>query len=504
MVRSSTSAALAFAATAAAINQPPPVPSNAQIGELAFPVTCQIYGFISQTFDTVFTATAPVYGGSGQEIYYTDVVGTIDVPSYITSLAPLINAKQASANVTVNLDLDNASPATFQAFSGTLNNITFPFGEDAKIRVPAGNGTLPPIGPVTLGTAGVPHRIHLGQVTVSIELQKEDGSNAFGPIPVTCGQQNIDYIIGSVDVDTSSGPPYAPSNGFVPAFPPTPNLYESGAFRFPYDCNFGPLGDYTLDLEIAGTIPAYFAPGSQFSLSNAQSFLRVPDSLSSLAVSAFPDAKTFETTVTEFDILFDNAQPATYNVAKTPIHASSPISGSDVIIAIPETGSLNVGPITAGKDGQIVAVAVGSANASVAIADASGNALLTLPVTCKVMSPLELIGVPITSQIPDDYALGIKQKSSSSATSSSAGFSLPTIKARDSTCFDDGDCFFAGGKCIKASGQITGTCQKTASATLATATSAASATPTDATCFDDGDCILSGGKCAKASGQITG
>jgi len=124
MVRSVIAVA-ALAATVSAVNQPPPVPQNAQIGLLAFPVTCSIYGFINQTFKTVFTATAPVFGGSGQQIYYTDVVGNIDVPANIVNLAPLVGAKQATANVTVYLNLDNASPANLLVYQQTINNIQF-------------------------------------------------------------------------------------------------------------------------------------------------------------------------------------------------------------------------------------------------------------------------------------------------------------------------------------------------------------------------------------------
>nr|POE48767.1 hypothetical protein CFP56_38863 [Quercus suber] len=401
MVRPSASAALAFASTVLAVNQPPPVPQDAQIGKLNFPVTCAVYGLLNQTFEAVFTATAPVFGGSGQEIYYTDVVGTIDIPSTITSLGGLVGATQAQANVTANLKLTNASPANLQVYKATLNNVPFAFGQDATIRIPPGSGTLPPLGPVTLGAPNQAHRIFLGQVDVSIELQDTTGKNVLGPIPV-----NIDFVIGSVNVDSSSGPALAPAVGYVPAFPPTPALYESGSFRFPYNCNFG-----NLDLTIGGEIPTYFAPGQKFSLTYADSFLRVPASLVKLAKSAFPNLKSFDTTITSFNILFTNASPATFNAAATPIKSSIDVTGAsgstDFVIPIPQSGYLpNVGPITAGSAGTIAGVAIGTANATVVLTDNTGKSLLTLPVTCNVPAPLELIGVPITTQKPGNYTLG--------------------------------------------------------------------------------------------------
>lgn len=50
-------------------------------------VTCKIFDTIDYTFNSLFTATAPITYGAGQEIYYTDVTGVITIPSNIASLA---------------------------------------------------------------------------------------------------------------------------------------------------------------------------------------------------------------------------------------------------------------------------------------------------------------------------------------------------------------------------------------------------------------------------------
>jgi hypothetical protein len=379
-------------------------------------VTCNLLGFLPQTFKTVFTATAPVFGGSGQQIYYTDVVGNIEIPSYIVNLAPLVGATQAQANVTVNLRLTNASPSNLQIYKSTINNIRFPPGGAANVRIPQGSGTLPNLGPVTLGAANTAHRIYLGQVTVFIALQNDAGKTVFGPIAVTCGQQDVDFIIGSVNVDNSNGAALAPKNGFVATLPPTPNLFQSGAFRFPYSCDFGAVGKYPLDLEIVGTIPSYFKPGQQFNLANAQSFLRVPTNLTTLAKNAFPQATTFQSTISEFEILFTGASPASYNVAASSSiisNAAIPAAGQQLIIAIPENGYLNaIGPITAGSSGT-TGIAVGQAKASINVLDASGTTLLNLAATCNVPAPLELIGVTISPKTPGNYSLGVNNTPSS-------------------------------------------------------------------------------------------
>lgn len=104
------------------------------------------------------------------------------------------------------------------------------------------------------------------------------------------------------------------------------------------------LGPQVVDLTIDGTIPTYFNPGQQFSLTNANSFLRVSPSLVAAAKQLFPNVATFDTTVSEFDILFTNASPSLFNVARTPLESSVDVTGSNnVIIPIPRSGFLTVG-----------------------------------------------------------------------------------------------------------------------------------------------------------------
>lgn len=81
-------------------------------------------------------------------------------------------------------------------------------------------------------------------------------------------------------------------------------------------------------------------------------------------------------------------------MAQTPLESKIDVSGSDpnLVIPIPKNGLLTVGPITAGQNNQVVSIGVGNATASAVLRDASGAALLTLPITCNTPSPLELIG----------------------------------------------------------------------------------------------------------------
>jgi hypothetical protein len=361
-----------------------------------------------------------VLGGSGQAVYLTDVVGNIFIPQSVIGLGSIVGGKQASANITIYLTVENASPSRILAFSGIIDNIAFPSSGQGVIRLPA-QGTLPPIGPIILGTAGVPARIHLDTVEVEIELQHSDGSNAFGPIPVSCPKQNINYILGAINVNSSTGPQLSASIGSVPSFPPTPSGYESGAFRIPYNCSFGGLGVYELDLTIAGTIPTYVAPGGSFSLTNGESFLTIPLALTQLAKKAFPQATTFHTTISSFIVQMANAVPAQFDpFASAPLISDVNIPNNpatQLVIPIPQPGSFNVGPFAAAQlpagglfapisPPLVVGLSLGTSNASVEVQDFFGNVLLTLATNCFPAETITLVGIPITNQVPDNYTLG--------------------------------------------------------------------------------------------------
>lgn len=164
-------------------NLAPPVPEDAQIGALHFPITCLILGSLNQTFDVDFTGTAPAYGGSGQEVYFSDTAGVIQIPDALLQYARNLNATYASSNFSVNINVTNATPQTLMAFSA-VENITFPATGGTSLRFPPGNGTLAPAGPFTLGEPNVVSRIQLGNTYVSMVLYNATGHAVSGPIDV--------------------------------------------------------------------------------------------------------------------------------------------------------------------------------------------------------------------------------------------------------------------------------------------------------------------------------
>jgi len=207
-----------------------------------------------------------------------------------------------------------------------------------------------------------------------------------------------------------------PTNGYVPDFPFFPLNTEYGFFRFPYSCVFGSFGESLLDLTIGGTIPTFFAPGQKFNLTQSENFLRVPASIVNRAKKAHPNITTLYTSISQFDVLFTNAYPATFNAASKPLTASVDITDVNatepIVVPVPQSGDLSLGLVTASNTiGDIVHVSVGNATAVAQFRDACGKSLLSLHVTCSPVAYLELIGIVITDQKPDNFTLGVNHAS---------------------------------------------------------------------------------------------
>lgn len=115
------------------------------------------------TYNFTLTTTAPVAGLSGQQLYYTETVIGIDLPEvYLASYSEDFQGFNYTVPVNVGLDLTNAAPVSINV-TGTGHAPT----SQLHIRIPD-SGTLPPIGPVTLGATGETHQFDLGKVNFTV------------------------------------------------------------------------------------------------------------------------------------------------------------------------------------------------------------------------------------------------------------------------------------------------------------------------------------------------
>lgn len=398
----SSIAALAGAAAAAGVNQAPNVPVAGQIGALDFGVTCEIPILGNMTFGGFFTATAPIQANSGQKIYYDDLIADVTVPGSLTGLAALVGSHSVNANIKVALSLDNATPSNYQVFPNGLqiNNVTFSPGKPVTVRVPT-NGTLAPIGPITMGAAGKTHLIHLGEIDIGLTILGSNGTPVFGPLPITCPPQAIPYDIGIVNIlpaNTLPAGDLSLSTAGQNVFAPITNGQETGSFRFPYSCTFASALKSDVDLTITGTVPTYFNPGQKFSVTDSFAYLRLPASLVSTITSAFPSAGSIRTNANDFEIGVTNGSPASINVLSTPVSVTTPVTkGQELDIAIPASGTLTIGPITAGAPGQELFLDSRNATGTADILDTTGKSLGSVDFVCSPKYASQLIGIPVTT-----------------------------------------------------------------------------------------------------------
>ncbi|KAF2760906.1 hypothetical protein EJ05DRAFT_497477 [Pseudovirgaria hyperparasitica] len=349
-----TSVASCLLGVAIAVNEAPIVPVAAQIGALDFGITCQVPILGNYTFAGFFTATAAIQANAGQEIYYTDLVAEVTIPSSITTLGGLIGARSVDANVKVALDLENASPATFNIFPNGLqiNDIKFTPGSPVTVRVPT-NGTLQPLGPITMGAAGTTHAIHLGEV--DIEIMIPFGPTKF-PLDVKCPPQAI-----------------------------------------PYDCDFSGVIQQEIDLTISGTVPTYLNPGKTFSVDDVYAYLRVPAALTAQVKAIIPEAKTGRVTADNFTIAVKNGSPGAYNALPTPqVVEFEFVDGQEIGIAVPKDETFSIGPLVPGMSGSELFLDAGDASGAVDILDGEGATVITVPFTCVPKYTSSLIGIPVT------------------------------------------------------------------------------------------------------------
>lgn len=325
-------------------------------------------------------------------MYFTDVTATIVTSGQVSKLAVQSGATSADVLTFVDIDFINAYPAQFAVFPDGLwvNGTQIVDGQNITVTVPT-TGVLAPVGPVTMGSAGQDASIFIGALTAEIYLHTN--SSVIGPLNITCAASNTSIILGTINVEGEpDSTPYAPANGFKPDFPDLPSNGEFGFYRVNYDCSIGDKSGMPLDLIFGGFLEGSYPAGSDFSFDNITSFLTLNQGLLSSLREEY-GAASLETIIDTIDIGLTNASPSPLNVLKTPItiDATFPDTG-DLVLAIPQTGSLDAGPFTASADaaGQYMLLSLGDTTASLTLLDDGGCEIDTLPVTCSPYGVLDL------------------------------------------------------------------------------------------------------------------
>ncbi len=160
---------------------------------------------------------------------------------------------------------------------------------------------------------------------------------------------------------------------------------QAGSFNVPLSCTLPILGATTFVVTISGVTGTSLGPNQQFYLTGGHGSLQVPQALTNLGVSI--GATSAVATLSDLEIDASGATPTSINAAATPLTIVTPVAtGTTSSVDIPASGTLTIGPFTAGPSGQ-VELSMGAAVASIQLQNAAGPIAGTLSVNCAAPSP---------------------------------------------------------------------------------------------------------------------
>lgn len=378
------------------------IPQGSQIGTGTVPVSCNVPVLGKMTFIAKGTGAVGTVIGPGQQFSITDASGDLEVPGFFFTLAAVVGAKTVDAQInTLNIDANGASPGAINMASSPIDVTGIPVvpGQSQVVDAPMAGQPKFTIGPFTAPQSG-PVSISIGNVSVTITLINAKGQPTFIPLTVTCQAPNPPIVLVGFTVDPSAPSSPASTITGVDAPPFTVPVGDvEGSLSVPIQCSLSGIGAATLDGTMTGQLPAVLPTGDPFAIEAATGHLNIPGSAVTQLMSAYPGATQAGGTISTLDINATNASPSSLNVAATPIDVpDQPLtSGQTLSIALPASGTLTVGPFTAGSSGTYTRLTWGDAAGTITLADSSGQPVGTVQVSCQPPAgPVTLLYEPIT------------------------------------------------------------------------------------------------------------
>lgn len=382
---------------------PPPstvaIPQGSQVGTGTVPVTCAVPFLGNMTFIAKGTGAVGTVIGPGQQFYLTDVTGDLEVPGYFFTLASIVGAKTVNASVTtLDIDASGATPSVLNAAATPIqvDGIPVVAGESQIVDAPT-SGTLT-LGPFTAPQSG-PLSLSIGAVSVTITLITASGGTTFIPLTVSCQAPSPPIVLVGFQVDPNapSSPPVEIADVDAPPFNvPVGNV--EGSLNVPLSCTVSGVGSAQLDGTITGELPAVLPTGLPYTIQSATGSLGIPASVVSQLMQAYPTATSASGSISTLDIDATNSTPSVLNVASTPIDVpSQPLAqGQGLTIDLPASGTLSVGPFTAGSVGDTT-LTWGQSAGTLTLQSASGATVATADVSCQAPAgPVVILYEPVT------------------------------------------------------------------------------------------------------------
>lgn len=183
---------------------------------------------------------------------------------------------------------------------------------------------------------------------------------------------------------------------------------QIGSLRIPLSCTFPIIGKQTLNIKLTGSMATTVTPGQQFYMTDGSGILELPQGLVDLSYSLL-GARSGTGTISELNFAIANGTPAIINGLSSPIVIDNlPIkAGEPVRLALPPTGFIQIGPLTATNTvPSQVLVKMSSAKGVLRLLTKTGKTILwDLGVACAAPSPeIIVLGMTVAGTHSDEVS----------------------------------------------------------------------------------------------------
>ncbi|QIW99748.1 hypothetical protein AMS68_005266 [Peltaster fructicola] len=333
--------------------------------------------------------TAPLAGGSGQQVYFSDLAGSLTIPDDLVQLAQGVDTSYYQISYTATFDTTNEPDARALSQSAwEVSGSVWKPSSDPNVPIPADSSVYMPLGPVILGAKGTVTDFRLANLTYAFNFANSLKQSTSSPFIVTCGRTQIlgdnyaRYIIASTAVDDSpvSTTPLAPANGIPGSFPPTGYREKSMNANLNISCS-GLITGNNYTFTVTGTGPAVSSTGTAFQLHNWKHVftygsrlwgLFMTRGIHSLVIDTGKQANGQDLSPA-LGLNLDNASPSQIDIARQFVPSdpgtTSPLSSGifanvtdydhdNATFPLPPTGDLTLGPITTGDAYKVISASV--------------------------------------------------------------------------------------------------------------------------------------------------
>lgn len=342
-------AALAPSGASAALTVDQVPGPNVSAGRFTLPLKCKVtipwLGNIQvlELPGTVQVAGAmPASVGPGQRFYLSKASGRVILPSWLSTLAPIIGAAKARAVVPqVNIRAAGASPEVVNMAKTpiTVSNIKLTPGKEISVGVPI-NGYFT-VGPWTAPKSGT---VTLSFVNAIARVDLQTGFGAtLTTVSANCSTASK-LGLATLEVGGPAGQPDANVEANVDSFAAPPSGFDNGVISAAYQCSI--LGrSFTTAVALSAISPLSLAAGAELNFQKSNgAFALSPEAVDYLLDQG---VTSISGSVRSLKVTTEGATPSALDVLGGNPVAVKPtplVRGQRAIVIAPSEGDLTVGP----------------------------------------------------------------------------------------------------------------------------------------------------------------